>query len=189
MLNTKILATSPFSSSCGSFRNYTLQRNKHLYNPTMGEQGRHFPLWLPQDELWAWCHDTMFRWIKHQTRSQSCSTASFATVLSRNVTKITSPYALIKHVQYESICLPFAGKPEVSVQSRRDCHAINYNWKVREKPQMRTGILKPAQLQTVLQREVILNSTVTDLSAVSAYKHSRMRKLTVTVTMSLCFDI
>lgn len=38
MSNTKILA---ISSPCSSFRNYTLQRNKHLHNLTMGEWGWH----------------------------------------------------------------------------------------------------------------------------------------------------
>lgn len=48
------------------------------------------------------------------------------------------------------------------------------------------GILKPAQHQTVLQREVILNGTFKDLRAASAYKHRRTEKLTAIIIMSLC---
>lgn len=154
----------------------------HLYNPAMGERGRHFPLWLPQGEPWAWCHDTTFRWIKHQTRSQSCSTASSATVLSHNVKAIASPYAPVKHVPQQSVC------PLLKASLRWACTAALIA--TQSASAQRSGVYghwKAWQPQTVLQREVILNSDFKDLRAASAYEHSRTEKLTDIVIMSLCF--
>lgn len=51
------------------------------------------------------------------------------------------------------------------------------------------GILKPAQHQSVLQKEVMLNSAFKDLRAASAYEHSKTEKLTAIVIMSHCFDM
>lgn len=108
-----------------------------------------------------------FWWIKHQTGSQSCSTACLVTVLSHNVKKITSPYAVTKHMQYQSICLLFEGNPEVRLHSRPDCHSDQLQQKVRLRSRRQpTGFSKA--ICWVHEREKGIRCVQTSQSLLSA---------------------